>query len=62
MLQACQDEQNTLDYKSTLQTTIKPVWTRDIQKSGWHRLEEHWHEVTTLKKNQQELFVYLPPS
>lgn len=57
MLQACQDEQNMLDYRSALQTTSKHVWTQDIQKSGWHRLEEHWHEG-----KKQKFFVYLPPS
>lgn len=57
MLQACQDKQNTLDYKSSLQTNSKHVWTQDSQQSDWRGHEEkHRRGENVKKQNGTRLF------
>lgn len=65
MLQACQDKQNTLDYKSSLQTNSKHVWTQDSQQSDWRGHEEKHRRGENEGRGRGENktgLVYLPPS
>lgn len=52
MLQACQDKQNTLDYKFSLQTNSKHVWTQDSQQPDWRGHEEKHRRGENIKKKQ----------